>query len=146
MKELLFKQSQLCLLHRFQLQVAMQSQLYILIARHLDEIGQRIRASKLLPYLFRPCSVCHDFGVVLFPIRIGKSPLSPPSPPLADAAYGRDPDECEYDGDDGGVNGDFGACGELRPALSYGLGWWAGKFLRVSGVAAMASSVYRRTG
>ena len=97
--------------------------------------------SELLPHLSRPCSVCHDFGVILFPACIGKSPLSPSSPSLADATNGRNPDECEYDGDDRGVDGDFGARRELRPALSYGFRWWAGKLLCVGRVAAMEWSV-----
>ena len=44
----------------------------------------------LLPPITRP--VGHDLRMVLLPIRIRESPLSPPCLPLGDAAYRRDAD------------------------------------------------------
>ena len=87
----------------------------------------------LLPPITRPAG--HDLRMVLLPIRIRESPLSPPCLPLGDAAYRRDPDEGEDYGADGGVDSDLRANGEIGPALGGSLGWWTGQSLSDCGVA-----------
>lgn len=86
-----------------------------------------------LPPVARP--IGHDLRMVLFPIRIGESPLSPPCLPLGDAAYRRDANESEDNGADGSVDRDLRASGETSPALGDSLGWWTGQSLGDCGVA-----------
>ena len=87
----------------------------------------------LLAPITRP--VGHDLRMVLLPICIGESPLSPPCFSLGDAAYRRDADQGEEHGADGGVDSDLRASGEIGPALGGSFGWWTGQSLSDCGVA-----------
>lgn len=86
-----------------------------------------------MPFIL--CAVCHNLRMVFLPVRVGKSPLLFSFSPLADTTYCGEPNDCENDCADGGVDGDLSPGGEASPSLCDSLGWWTVESFRDRGVA-----------